>query len=167
MTLSVSFVWTPSSQHADTLSLEIERDAGYEYLVIEACNILDETDCSFHIGGFGRSDWGLDVGYDMSAFVEQLPDLLAGVRERRFVEVDLYPPGVERTLEFHPDGNAVNVRCLSRTHWIPDPVVETIGLAELEQMLVDVACNFAKALTASGSAIARIAPFDDWQKSIV
>lgn len=129
--------------------------------------MLAGTDCSFHIGGFGRSDWGLDVEYDMSAFVEQLPELLAGVRERRLVEVDLYPPGVERTLEFDPTGDSVDIRCLSRTDWTPDPVVETIEFAELEQMLVDTAVNIANALTASGSTISRLAPFSDWQRRVV
>lgn len=58
--------------------------------MIEACAALAEAGGgSFHIGGFGDESWHLDVADDLSAFVEQLPELLAGIREGREVEIDL------------------------------------------------------------------------------
>ncbi|MDA0184524.1 hypothetical protein OJ997_29750 [Solirubrobacter phytolaccae] len=59
------------------------------------------------ISGFGRPRWGVDVGYDMSAFVERLPELLTGLSESRFAEIDLYPQGVECVLGFFPVGEDV------------------------------------------------------------
>lgn len=132
-----------------------EPGAPYETVVIEACSMLAEAGgASFHIGGFGDESWHLDVAYDLSAFVEQLPELLAGVREGREVEIDLYPQGVERTLTFRPAGGAVTIHCHSRTDWVPDPTVETIGRAELATMLADLAEAFTTSVATLSTHLA-------------
>ncbi|MGO4418474.1 hypothetical protein AB4Z54_06860, partial [Streptomyces sp. MCAF7] len=94
---------------------------------MEACEALSDAGGStFHISGFGTDEWLFDIAYDMSTFMEQLPPLLAGVRERREVVVDLYSQGVERTLTCRPVGNLTVIRCESRTNWIPDPECESL-----------------------------------------
>lgn len=134
----------------------------YEYLVMEACALLAETDCQFHVEGFGSSDWRLDVEYDLSAFMEQLPETLAGIRARHPVELDLYPQGVERTLSFDAGGEVVSIRCASRTNWRPCPGVEVVGRDELSRMLSRLASDFARSLRVMRSPIARLKPFSDW-----
>jgi hypothetical protein len=145
----------------------LEDFEDYEYLVMRACGVLAETDASFHIGGFGRDDWGFSVGYDMSAFMEELPYLVDGVRSGDETEVDLYPQGVERTLTFSPVGGEVRVRCESRTSWVPRPDVEVGSAAELLTMCDRLATDFATALAAVAPSIARLAPFDGWQRGEV
>ncbi|MFC0628326.1 hypothetical protein [Kribbella deserti] len=165
MGFTVSLTCAPTHHHPAATSASLVHDASYESLVIEACSVIADGDCRFHIGGFGKSDWGLDIEYDMSAFMEQLPDLIAGLRARRSVEVDLYSQGIERTLEFDATGDEdVRIFCRSRTAWVPDPSVEIIGSDELQQMLVETAASFGNALAATGSVLAHLHPFAAWRK---
>jgi hypothetical protein len=140
------------------------QDAGvhYESLVMLACEQLHETDCRFHMSGFGDPDWRVDVWYDLSVVVEQLPDLLDGIRARRRAEVDIYSQGVERMLTFRPVGAGWEIRCLSRTDWVPEPAVEIVGTTRLAGMFSRLAADFAGSLDVIGSPVARVAPFAGW-----
>ncbi|GHB78922.1 hypothetical protein GCM10010377_81240 [Streptomyces viridiviolaceus] len=135
MGFSVSFNPAVPSGAAAPASASLEPDDDYETLVMEACSVLaDAGGNTFHIGGFGIDEWPLDVAYDLSAFMEQLPSLLMGVRDRREVEVDLYSQGVERILTFRPSGDVVMIHCDSRTNWVPHPERESIEQSELVAM---------------------------------
>ncbi|WP_433168857.1 hypothetical protein [Kribbella sp. CA-247076] len=141
------------------------REAGddYQTLVVEACSALaDAGGGKFHIGGFGSDEWPLDVAYDLSAFMEQFPLLLASVREGREVEVDLYSQGIERTLTFRPSGDLVTIHCESRTDWVPNPQRESVARSELVAMLSKVAENFAGGLKAIDSELSQVPPFARW-----
>lgn len=154
----------PSAEYADSGSVEeLESVDDYQYLVIEGCGQLDETDCRFHIGGFGREDWGFDLGYDTSSLVEELPELLAGLGAGKTVSVDLYSQGVERTLTFAPRDDQVDITCVSRTSWIPDPETETLGRGELMEMLHGLAVDFSRALDLVVPEIGRLEPFASWK----
>lgn len=140
-------------------------DDDYETLVMEACEALSDAGGStFHISGFGTDEWLFDIAYDMSTFMEQLPPLLAGVRERREVVVDLYSQGVERTLTCRPVGNLTVIRCESRTNWIPDPECESLEHGELVAMLSKLAHDFARGLKAINSELLEVDPFARWLK---
>lgn len=162
MSFSVAFdPAVPSG--AVALASALEPGYDYETLVMEACGLLsDAGGGTFHMGGFGSDEWPLDVAYDLSAFMEQLPSLLAGVRDRREVEVDLYSQGIERTLTFRPSGNLVMIHCDSRTSWVPNPEYENIAQGELVAMLSKVAEGFAKGLKVIDSELSEVAPFDRW-----
>lgn len=142
-----------------------EPDEEYETLVMEACEALAEAEGgSFHMSGFGTPEWPLDVAYDLSAFMEQFPDLLAGLKAHREVEVDLYSQGIERTLTFRPEGEAVGIHCASRTQWVPDPEWERLPQGELMAMLTTLAADFADGLAAVHSGLAGVAPFHEWRE---
>lgn len=79
----------PSGSIAPPLASEpLEDDHDYDYLVMQACRILSDAGCRFHIAGFGSADWGFDVSYDMATFIEQVPDLIAGLESNGVGEVD-------------------------------------------------------------------------------
>ncbi|WP_154675138.1 hypothetical protein [Parafrankia elaeagni] len=163
MSFSVSFNPSVPSDTVAPASVHPEPGDDYETLVIEACSALsDAGGCRFHIGGFGSDEWPLDIAYDLSAFMEQLPSLLAGVREYREVEVDIYSQGIERTLSFHSSGDLVTIHCESRTNWIPNPVRESIDRSELVSMLSKLAKDFAGGLRAINSELSEVAPFERW-----
>ncbi|TDU05341.1 hypothetical protein EDD99_3850 [Streptomyces sp. 846.5] len=71
---------------------------------MRGCADLASADASSLIGGFGRNDWEFDISYDLSALMESLPDLIAAVRHQQQFELDLYPQGVERTLNLPVPG---------------------------------------------------------------
>jgi hypothetical protein len=121
-------------------------DGDYESVVIEACRVLAGTDCRFGVAGFGQAVWPVDVGYDLSTFVEQLPEAIAQIERGEAAEIDLYGQGIERLLRFEGSGERMRVLCTSRTSWTPDPAEESIARAELVRMLRDVAAGFAESL---------------------
>ncbi|MEO3765642.1 hypothetical protein [Streptomyces sp. B8F3] len=163
MSFSVSFNSAVPSGAVAPASASLEAGDGYETLVMEACSALSDAGGSnFHIGGFGSEEWPLDVAYDLSAFMEQLPSLLVGVRDQREVEVDLYSQGIERNLTFHPSGDLVMIHCESRTNWVPNPEHESIARTELVAMLSKLAEDFARALKVINSELSKIAPFERW-----
>lgn len=142
----------PSS---DPLPRAVEHvPEAYDVLVMEACAILADVGCRFQIGGFGDPNWPLDIAYDFSSVMEQLPEVLAGLRDRQRVELDLYGQGVERSLVFEPDGAQVCIRCVSRTSWRPTPTVETLPLGVLEPMFVSLAEAFVQAVSATCPVLA-------------
>ncbi|WP_037607287.1 hypothetical protein [Streptacidiphilus rugosus] len=118
----------------------------------------------FRIGGFGAEDWEFDISYDMSSFVESLPELVEGLQTRRECEIDLYPPGIERTLTFrYPDQDTVEVECASRTSWAPRPSKEISSRTDLLALCRALQKDFAVSLEAVGSDVARLPPFDAWR----
>ena len=163
MSFSVSFKPAVPSGAMASASASLEPGDDYETLVMKASSALaDAGGSTFHIGGFGSDEWPLDVAYDLSAFMEQLPSLLVGVRDRREVEVDLYSQGIERTLTFRSSGDLVMIYCESRTKWVPKPECEIIAQSELVAMLSKLAEDFAGGLKAINSELSEVAPFERW-----
>ncbi|MFI2074062.1 MULTISPECIES: hypothetical protein [Streptomyces] len=163
MSFSVSFHPGAPSGAEGPAPVGQEWGDDYEVLVMEACSALSDVGGNtFHIGGFGSDEWPLDVAYDLSAFMEQLPSLLMGVREHREVEVDLYSQGVERTLIFRPAEDRVMIHCESRTDWVPSPESESLTQGELVAMLSKLAEDFAGALKAIDSELSKVSPFAEW-----
>ncbi|MGO4748878.1 hypothetical protein AB4212_09665, partial [Streptomyces sp. 2MCAF27] len=79
------------------------------------------------------------------------------------VSVDLYPQGVERTLTFAPRGDQVDITCVSRTDWTPNPQMETVGSGELMDMLRGLAVDFSQALDTVVPEIGGLEPFASWK----
>jgi hypothetical protein len=152
----------PSTSGIGPSRVKIER-ADYQSLVMEACGLLAETDCCFHVGGFGQDDWNLDVAYDMSSVIEQLPEVVSGLRSNHDVELDLYTPGVERTVRFAVLGDAVEAYCRSRTSWVPTMPTERLAHSIVLSMFERLAIDFARAASAVAPNFADIAPFDRWR----
>ncbi|MGK5518645.1 hypothetical protein ACSNN9_04745 [Micromonospora sp. URMC 107] len=137
-------------------------DQDFESIVMELCSVLAETDCAFSMAGFGQDQWPVDVRYDLSTLVEQFPDLLSGIRVGGSAEVDMYGQGIERTIRFAVSGDRVEATCISRTGWVPDPVIEEVDYSELLTMLESVAFAFAKSLRMVWPQCAEMVPFADW-----
>jgi hypothetical protein len=131
---------------------------------MRSCEELSlRTTCRFVLSGFGKADWALDLGYDLSTFIEALPSLAAAVRAGEELELNLYGQ-VEQVLRFEPDGARVVITCVSGTRWIPDPATETIAVQALDNMLTLFAKDFATALHDAGSTLATREPFASWRR---
>lgn len=124
----------------------------YESLVIRACSMLSATDARFHLGGFGSDDWHMDIGYDFSIFIEQLPDLMEALVSHSEFELSLYSQGIERALTFSQHADLVRIRCISGTSWQPNPEVETMTPSDLNAMLFKLGRDFIAALETVDSA---------------
>lgn len=141
-----------------------DPDSGdFQSLVMDACELLEEVGCRFHMGGFGQDDWNLSVSYDMSAVIEQLPDVLAALDRGVQSEVDLYPQGVERTIVITPEGDYVDLRCHSRTSWTPNPEMERMRRGYVIGAFQKLATDFAKALICVRPELADVELLRRWQ----
>ncbi|MGC4857057.1 hypothetical protein ACLQ24_27715 [Micromonospora sp. DT4] len=147
-------------------ALDLEPE-DYPSLVMEACEALAEAGCRFRMGGFGQDDWGLDVGYDLSAVVEQLPEVLTALRAGSTAELDIYAQGVERSLVFEPRQSIVIVRCFSQTSWVPIPDQIEQERSEVVAMLEKLAHAFGEAISVADPGIGKWHPFDLWRRGIV
>ncbi|GAA1765891.1 hypothetical protein GCM10009681_41200 [Luedemannella helvata] len=146
-------------------TVAMPSDLDFDSVVMELCQVLSETDCTFRIGGFGQSNWPVDVRYDLSTLVEQLPDVLSQIRSRELAEIDFYGQGVERTLRFGVGEERVFVSCISRTRWVPDPAEEELGYSELLSMLESVAAEFSESVQLIWPQLAEMKPFSEWRSS--
>ncbi|WP_441251050.1 hypothetical protein [Kitasatospora sp. McL0602] len=67
----------------------------------------------------------------MSAFAEQLPELILGLSFSTPMDIDFYSQGVERSLRFGWHGEKVTIECVSRTSWRPSPETEVADRSHL------------------------------------
>ncbi|MFE5024829.1 hypothetical protein ACFRAO_16200 [Streptomyces sp. NPDC056656] len=151
----------PPSSHT-TLTPDFELDEDFESLVMDACQLLSQSDCSFRVSGFGQDSWPVDVSYDLSSVIEQLPDALASLRRRESAQIDFYGQGVERVVAFAPDEGMVAIQCTTRTGWVPSPDTESVSQSEAEALLVALARDFKLALEHACPEVAALSPFVDW-----
>lgn len=131
--------------------------------IMRACQALAGTDCRFLVGGFGLDPWPVDVEVDLSTVMEDMVEVLAGVRAGAAAEIDFYEQGIERSLELTPVGDQVRIRCRSRTSWRPDPAVEYLDRAELIGMLTALCATFADAVAEVAPVLADLSPIAEWR----
>ncbi|MBB1152121.1 hypothetical protein [Amycolatopsis dendrobii] len=157
-----AFSLRPATRAPGRVAPAPDGDPGFDALVIEACQVLAATDCAFTVRGFGGS-WPVDVAYDLSTLVEQLPRLLRDLRARRDGQIGFYGQGIERTVHFSPCGERLRLTCTSRTSWTPDPAVEIAGAASLEEMILRLMSAFSSSLETARSPLADASPFSSWR----
>jgi hypothetical protein len=133
-------------------------------LAMDGCSLLAEAECQFIVSGFGDDRWPVDVAYDLSVVMEQLPDVLAELRAGRATPLDFYGQGVERVIDMSPDGPTVTLACRSGTDWVPQPTSLQMPLADLEQTLVRLASSFAGALNIASPGLAASEPLPAWRR---
>lgn len=153
-------VTPPTEQLRRTPEFDLSVD--YESLVMDACELLSEAGCDFHVEGFGQKDWPVDVSYDLSTVMEQLPAAIAALQHGESAVIDFYGQGVERGLTFEPVGDLVAVRCSSRTNWTPNPDREQASPREVTTLLEGLAGDFKIALERTCPSLALIEPFKHW-----
>jgi hypothetical protein len=115
-----------------------------------------------YCASIGREPWPVSVDYDMSVFLEQLPDLFENLESGDVFRLDMYAQGTEAKLEFSPDGDELTITCSSRTAWVPDPDTERIGRDALLEMLRKLAADFALGVRTVDPALATVELFDLW-----
>jgi hypothetical protein len=140
-----------------------ESPEDFESLIMIGSALLADSGYEFLVSGFGQQRWPVDVGYDLSTVVEQLPDVLTSILASEIAELDFYGQGIERVVEFSRTGDVMELRCQSRTGWTPDPEVETLDVTQLEEMMVGLAHDFSNAIARLAPRLAAIEPLPSWQ----
>jgi hypothetical protein len=105
-------------------------------IIMDVCASFGDTGAfEFRVSGFGDERWPVDVGTDLATVLEQLPDALSSVRNHEAFQIDFFEQGVQRRLEFVPNGPGYQVTCQSGTEWNPEPTVESVSAEDLASML--------------------------------
>lgn len=141
-------------------------ESDYSSQVIMGCEYLELHGYVFQMHGFGRGEWPVTVGYDLSTILESLPDALESLGRGDIAVLDMYAPGTDAKIQLHSDGGRVELIC-SSSHWTPDPdriLAPAEYVAGLVQMIVR---KFAMGLSDSGSPLAQREPFSIWQNGRV
>ncbi|MFG2876016.1 hypothetical protein ACGFYU_13585 [Streptomyces sp. NPDC048337] len=152
---------SPSAQLPPDL-LEVELSDDYESLTMDVCQLLSETDARFVVSGFGQQEWPVNISYDLSSVIEQLPEAIDSLQSGRAAEIDLYGQGIERRLTFVPAGDTTEIRCTSGTAWHPDPDVEVLSRTAALELLTGLAGDFGAALRRAAPELAMRTPFARW-----
>lgn len=130
-------------------------------LTIEGSQRLEDAGYGFFVSGFGDKDWPVDVRYDLSTILEQLPDVMPALRSSEESVLQFPGQGIDRALDLMPTGTEVTIRCRSATSWRPDPAIERIGRRELESLFSDLASDFVDALQVLRPTLAATGPAQD------
>ncbi|MBK6686014.1 MAG: hypothetical protein IPG45_16190 [Deltaproteobacteria bacterium] len=105
-------------------------------IIMDVCRSLGDSNAfAFRVSGFGDLHWPVDVATDLATVLEQLPGALLGLRQGLAFQIDFFEQGVQRRLEFEPEGSRYHVICLSGTEWRPNPPFEFVDAKALDAML--------------------------------
>ncbi|KOY50133.1 hypothetical protein [Streptomyces sp. XY332] len=152
---------SPSAELPPDL-VEVELSDDYESLTMDACQLLAETDARFVVSGFGQEEWPVNISYDLSSVIEQLPEAIENLQSGRSAEIDLYGQGIERRLTFVPAGDTTEIRCVSGTAWRPEPDTEVLSRTAALELLTGLAGDFGAALRRAAPELATRTPFAQW-----
>ena len=114
-------------------------------LAMYGSSLLDHHGFTFTLKGLGQGVWPVDVRYDLATVVEQLPDVLGALVLSQPVAMQLYGQGIEKLVEFAPEGDWV----LATSSPIHDVDAGTVGtqrvlLADLTQQLRQLGRDFVE-----------------------
>lgn len=122
-------------------------------ILIDVCRAIGQRG-DFMVSGFGQEKWPLDVQTDLAVFLEQLPEVLRAIHEGRDASIDFYEQGVERSIDLSLSDGQYVARCMSRTDWQPNPVVQRVDQEDLEEMLLAVREVFMRAFAEMAPGLA-------------
>lgn len=133
-------------------------------IAIDGCEALSDAGCTFIVEGFGTGRWPVDVWYDLSTIVGQLPDACFAVQNGVPAEIDFFGQGLERSIQIEPVGKSIELHCDSRIEWQPDPSTIILPAEDFERMLIDLAKDFANALEIVRPGLASSDPMPAWRR---
>ncbi|WP_157522019.1 hypothetical protein [Mitsuaria sp. 7] len=121
-------------------------------MLMDVCGALDPRS-KFRVSGFGQERWPVDVSCDLGIFLEQLPYALRRLQTGQAAQIDLYEQGVERSIEWVPDGTVCVATCRSWTDWKPEPSVETVAMRDVIEMMSTALETFLSTMSQMASGL--------------
>ncbi|QKW20857.1 hypothetical protein HUT16_18920 [Kitasatospora sp. NA04385] len=135
-----------------------------QVFAIEVCEPLDDAGVRFSAGGFGEEHWRVDVQFDLSSIIPQLPDFLEGLRNGAESELDFCEQGTQRVVTAHPTGESVTLSCRPYfTAWKPDPEVEKADRTDFTAMVEKFTADLGNAIAAVLPELAELEPVISWR----
>ncbi|MFE4709568.1 hypothetical protein ACFRAM_01730 [Paenibacillus sp. NPDC056722] len=135
-------------------------------VLISICEAFESSlFVSFIVSGFGQDNWPVDCRTDLATIIEQIPDILEKTRAGVFsFQLDFYEQGIERQLVFEEDKNLVRVTCISRTHWIPQPISVFMEKVAVSTMFEEIYSDFFDVSRVLCERLANNTLLNNWKK---
>jgi hypothetical protein len=85
-----------NDEHEDIIPAE-----SYDDILNDICIAFYESKkVIFKVGGFGSDDWGMDCKFDLPCVLEQMDQIINGIKNKENFEIDFYEQGRECLLIF-------------------------------------------------------------------
>lgn len=89
------------------------------------------------------SEWPFDCIFDLPGIMEDVPEIIKKVNQDDYnFKLDFYEQGVEQEIIFEDNGNDVNLTCVSRTNWRPNPRVIVMNKQDINRQFTSLYKNF-------------------------
>jgi hypothetical protein len=134
-------------------------------MLMDVCDALDPRS-KFHVSGFGQARWPVDVSCDLGIFLEQLPYALRRLHAGQAAQIDFYEQGIERSIEWVPDGAVCVATCRSGTTWQPDPSVKTVGTSDVVGMMSTALETFLGTLSSMAPELLAHRWIAEWREGL-
>lgn len=127
----------------DVSEYDNELDDGRS-VISDICEIFADTEkMIFSVSGFGDESWHVDCLFDLPVIIEQLPEIISKINNRDFnFKLDFYEQGIEREINFMNDEEVVNLECISRNDWVPEPSKIEMRKENVSNMLIKLHKDF-------------------------
>jgi hypothetical protein len=137
-------------------------------VISDACEVLAASEGGeFRVRAFSDDAWPTDIATDLPTVLEQLPAVMAGLRDGRAFELDFYEQGLERVLHFEPSGQTVAVTWSSRQPaWSPSVSRIEVGRDQLVSMFAGLADQFCRCLQSACPDLAKNPWLRQWASSV-
>lgn len=141
----------------------LEPNEDLELVAVPLCALLAEAGLIFMAGGFGDESWPVDVRYDLSSVIPQIPAVIESCTSGLTAELDFFEQGIQRKVCITYQGEQVTLRCKSYGDWLPRIETEVSARNDFVKLIVGFARSFAEAVTmiAPEAAVGLIA---EWQQ---
>lgn len=151
------------NDHDPSYDLELDNITS---LFSDICEVLSyQPGIKFIVSGFGQDLWSLDVSTDLLCGIEELGEIVKKISMDDYnFEFDLYEQGMERTLEFSPYGNGVQVICISNTDWQPEPSILFLSKDEVKKMFYELKFTFCSIAEQVCPRLSSHSWFKQWSK---
>ncbi|MGI5171458.1 hypothetical protein ACQEU3_44630 [Spirillospora sp. CA-253888] len=152
----------------ETVSAGFADDDDFYSIVMKASRVLEAAGAEFTMSGFGNPRWPLDLSYDGSMIIEDLPDFMGDLVDLTdgAVTLHLCGQGVETDLVFETAGEDLRITCVSRAPWIDRDIVHHVSEIAVLLMFDELARSFALGLEMMDTEVAGRPPFVSWKRPL-
>ncbi len=137
-------------------------------VVLDICDIFSEySNIEFVVSGFGLYHWNVDCWLDLPCIIEQLPDIIKKINNDDYnFELDFFEQGTECTIFFEEKSDSIQLKCISKTDWVPTTEFEYLTKEEVKNIFIKLSEDFIVLANEYCSNLIHEPMFSNWWHKI-
>lgn len=152
------------ARNEDDFPVRFTDEDDFYTIVMKTSTILEAAGAEFVMSGFGNTRWPLDLSYDGSMVIEELPEFMADLVDGA-ATLQLSGQGVETDLVFEKIGEEFRISCVSGAEWVDCDITHHVDQVVILAMFDELARRFVHGLEMVDSEVAGRAPFASWRSA--